>query len=78
MSADEADRVGAAFRDTDAITRAMEQAAEAAFQRHSWTRVPMAIWKDGKVVLIDPNEPSEDIPKWFRPPRSWMPDWNRL
>jgi hypothetical protein len=67
-----------ALQDRHAVELAMARAAEAAFQQHSWTGVPMAIWKDGRVVLIDPNAPSEDIPKGFRPPRTDPPRWGGL
>lgn len=67
-----------AFEQGTPIDEALHRAADAAFQRHSWSGVPMAIWKDGRVVLIDPNAPSDDIPPDFAPPRSKAPDWNRL
>jgi hypothetical protein len=67
-----------AFRDPRLVRDAIAKGIEAAFQRHSWSNVPMAIWKDGRVVLIDPNAPSEDIPKEFRPPRTDPPRWGGL
>ena len=72
------DRVEHAFRDERIIGDALRDGIASAFQRHSWSGVPMAIWKDGRVVLVDPNAPSTDIPKDFAPPRSHAPDWNRL
>ena len=72
------DKVEQAFRDPRIIRDAIRAGIQRAFQRHSWSGVPMAIWKDGRVVLIDPNTPSDDIPADFAPPRSKSPDWNRL
>jgi len=67
-----------AFERGTPIDEALREAAAQAFQRHSWSKVPMAIWKDGRVVLIDPNAPSVDVPKSFAPPRSRPMPWNPL
>jgi hypothetical protein len=60
MSDDEPDRRSAAERvdDLPAIQKAMARGIRAALRRHKRAGNPVAIWRDGAVVLIAP----EDIP----------------
>jgi hypothetical protein len=60
MSDDESDRRSAAERvdDLPAIQEAMARGIRAALRRHKRAGNPVAIWRDGAVVLIAP----EDIP----------------
>jgi hypothetical protein len=47
------------------ILRAMQQAVREAIWRHKLAGNPVAVWRDGQVVWIQP----EDIPDSFAPDR---------
>lgn len=52
-----ADRVD----DIPRILRALRQAVQEALQRHKRAGNPVAVWRDGRVVWIPP----EEIPEWL-------------
>ena len=63
------ERLEAAMSAATPVDDAMRRAGQLAFQFHAWTNTPMVIWKDGKVVEIDPNDPDLELPEGFeRPP----------
>jgi len=51
--------------DIPRILRAMQQAVREAIWRHKLAGNPVAVWRDGQVVWIQP----EDIPDSFAPDR---------
>lgn len=60
---------------TDAINAAMLKAGQRAFQYAAWTRTLLWIWKDGKVVSLDPNDPDAELPEGFERPPPGPPPW---
>lgn len=44
------------FADDELIDRALRQGLQAAIRKHRQARLPMAAWRDGKVVWISPEE----------------------
>ena len=59
---DDGDRITAIFRDGTAIERAIVASFAETIRRHRMTRTPLAIWKDGRVVMMDPDEvPIPDV-----------------
>lgn len=44
------------FQDNARVTRALRLAARDAIWRHKALGVPIAIWQDGKVVIVPPEE----------------------
>ena len=48
--------IGAIFREGVLIDRAMATAAREAILRHKQLGQPMSIWRDGKTVLVSPEE----------------------
>ncbi|HEY7294159.1 MAG TPA: hypothetical protein VH916_03915 [Dehalococcoidia bacterium] len=50
----------ARFRDTDRILKAMDEAVRAAILDHKRAGNPIAIWRDGQVVWLSPDEIPED------------------
>jgi hypothetical protein len=46
------------FREGTAIDAAMNKAAREAVLRHKQMGLPLVGWRDGKVVLIPPDDPS--------------------
>ena len=52
--------------DIPRMLRAMQQAVREAIWRHKLAGHPVAVWRDGRVVWIQP----EDIPESFAPPPS--------
>lgn len=47
---------------SEAVDRAVKQAVKTALLKHKMLNNPVAIWRDGKVVLLQPEEifPGED------------------
>jgi hypothetical protein len=66
------------WQDGAALDDAVRRAAIDAFHAHAWACVPMAVWRDGKVEHIDPNDPSAPVPGSFPAPRSQSPHWNAM
>lgn len=52
--------------DIPRILRAMQQAVREAIWQHKLAGNPVAVWRDGQVVWIQP----EDIPESFAPDRN--------
>jgi hypothetical protein len=55
--------IGALLEDRSVLDRAMKAAAADAVRRHRQAGVPMAMWRDGRVVHVSPFEvrlPGED------------------
>ncbi|HEU0013863.1 MAG TPA: hypothetical protein VFQ45_09270 [Longimicrobium sp.] len=50
--------IGRLMEDRELIDRAMAQAHTITILRHRQTGVPLAVWRDGKVVLV----PADEIP----------------
>ena len=48
--------IGAIFREGAQIGRALETAAREAILRHKQLGHPIPIWRDGKTVLVSPEE----------------------
>jgi len=48
--------IDAIFADGTAIDRALKQAVQDALLRHKQIGLPVAVWRDGKVVWIPPEE----------------------
>lgn len=57
------------------INAAMRKAGQRAFQIAAWTNTLLWVWKDGKVVSIDPNDPDADLPEDFVRPEPGPPPW---
>ncbi len=51
-----ADKIDAAFADGSVIDRALRKAVQDALQQHRQAGNPIAVWCDGKVVWIPPEE----------------------
>ena len=68
MSNDAKDDLTPAERvnDIPRILRAMQQAVREAIWQHKLAGNPVAVWRDGQVVWIQP----EDIPESFAPDRN--------
>ena len=68
MSNDAEDDLTPAERvnDIPRILRAMQQAVREAIWQHKLAGNPVAVWRDGQVVWIQP----EDIPESFAPDRN--------
>lgn len=68
MSNDAEDDLTPAERvnDIPRILRAMQQAVREAVWQHKLAGNPVAVWRDGQVVWIQP----EDIPESFAPDRN--------
>ncbi|MBI4582066.1 MAG: hypothetical protein HY718_20385 [Planctomycetes bacterium] len=58
--------ITAIFREGTLIDRALAAATREAIRRHKQAGVPMAIWRDGKTVLVDAAE-LEPKPRKRRP-----------
>ncbi|HOB76408.1 MAG TPA: hypothetical protein PKG54_18000 [Phycisphaerae bacterium] len=56
MKAKRRKSIAAIFREGTSLDRAMVAASRDAIRRHKQAGVPMAIWRDGKVVLVDAAE----------------------
>ncbi len=52
------DKISETFEDKEKITRALSKAVNKALLQHKTAGNPIASWKDGKIVWIQP----EDIP----------------
>ena len=48
--------IGALLEDRQAIDRALQRAVRDAVRRHKLLGNPVAIWRDGKVVWIPPEQ----------------------
>lgn len=44
------------FQDNERVTRALALASRDALIKHKALGVPIAVWRDGKVVLVPPDE----------------------
>ncbi|MBM3568848.1 MAG: hypothetical protein FJX46_08840 [Alphaproteobacteria bacterium] len=55
MSGKRLRKVERMVRDGDAIDRAMVAARRKAILRHRQLGVPLVLWRDGRVIEIDPN-----------------------
>ena len=49
-------RIREALRDEQRVSAALKRATRDAIQRHRAAGVPMAVWRDGKVILITAEE----------------------
>ena len=56
MTTDHDKDIGAIFREGVQIDRALETAAREAISRHKQLGEPIPVWRDGKTVLISPEE----------------------
>ncbi|MBM4056411.1 MAG: hypothetical protein FJ264_17430 [Planctomycetes bacterium] len=55
------DRISEIFEDKEKITRALSEAVNQALLQHKRAGNPVASWKDGKLVWIQPEDiPAED------------------
>lgn len=52
----EEDKISAAFRDRDKITQALASGVRKALLEHKKLGNSVAVWRDGKVVWIPPEE----------------------
>jgi hypothetical protein len=52
--------IATAFRDGSAIERAMALAVREAIRRHKCLGQSIAVWRDGQVVVVPPEEIPED------------------
>jgi hypothetical protein len=68
-------RVERAFQEGKPIDQAMKKAGQRAFQYHAWTKTTLRIWRDGRVVEIDPNDPDAELPEGFVKPEDGTPPW---
>ncbi len=68
-------RVERAFEDGTVIDRAMLKAGQRAFQYHAWTNTKLRVWRDGRVVELDPNDPQAQLPEGFEKPEGGTPPW---
>ena len=60
------------FDDTREVTRRFEQAVREALIDHKRAGNPVAVWRDGKVVIVPPEEivlPGEDEASSVVPPK---------
>jgi hypothetical protein len=53
---EEMDRIDRLFAEGTAIDQALRQAVQQALLRHRQLGFPIAVWRDGKVVWIPPEE----------------------
>jgi Arc/MetJ family transcription regulator len=44
------------FDDTEAVTRALRRAVRDAIRKHKLLGNPIAVWENGKVVIIQPED----------------------
>ena len=56
MKAEQPKDVEKLFREGTVIDRALRAAPREAIRRHKQAGVPVALWKNGKTVWVDPNE----------------------
>lgn len=68
-------RLEQAFADGERVDLAMIRAGQRAFQYHSWTNTKLRVWRDGRVVEIDPRDPEAELPKGFEVPKNGTPPW---
>lgn len=59
MSTDLKQSISDVFRDGTPIDHALETAARAALVRHKQCVQPMPVWRDGKTIMISPEELEE-------------------
>ena len=50
------DRIAEAFSDPDKITNALAQGVREALIKHKLAGNPIVVWRDGKIVLIKPED----------------------
>jgi len=68
-------RLRRAFEDGEQVDQAMKKAGQRAFQYHAWTKTTLRVWRDGRVVEIDPNDPNAELPEGFVKPEYGTPPW---
>jgi len=68
-------RVEEAFADGTVIDQAMLKAGQRAFQYHAWTNTTLRVWRDGRVVEIDPKDENAELPEGFEKPDGGTPPW---
>ncbi len=56
MSTDLKQSISDIFRDGTAVDRALEAAAREAIRRHRQSGQPIPVWRDGKTVMVSPDE----------------------
>lgn len=61
MSTDLKQSISDVFRDGTPIDHALETAARAALVRHKQCAQPMPVWRDGKTIMISPEELEERL-----------------
>ncbi len=67
MTVNETPNMGDMFKDTAKVTKAVTEAVHNAARVHKLLGIPMAIWRDGKVVIVPPEE--IDVPPSDTPPQ---------
>ncbi|MDP2167277.1 MAG: hypothetical protein Q8J64_02965 [Thermodesulfovibrionales bacterium] len=50
------DRIAEAFADPDRITEALAKGVREALMKHKQAGNPIVIWRDGKIVVVKPEE----------------------
>ncbi|MBL4809604.1 MAG: hypothetical protein JKY43_06055 [Phycisphaerales bacterium] len=68
-------RVRHAFENGELVDQAMKKAGQRAYQYHAWTNTKLRVWRDGRVVEIDPKDPDAELPAGFEVPKSGTPPW---
>ena len=68
-------RIERAFEDGTPIDQAMLKAGQRAYQYHAWTNTKLRVWRDGRVVEIDPRDPNAELPAGFEVPKDGTPPW---
>lgn len=50
------DRIEETLKNDDVITKALEQGVEAALKQLKSAGAPVACWRDGRVVVLEPDK----------------------
>ena len=70
MTTDHNKDIGAIFREGGQIDSALEAAAREAISRHKQLGKPMPVWRDGKTVLISPEELGANVRRLSKTPNN--------
>ncbi len=60
---DEPDRITRLITDPRVLDRVMRESHRRAIRAHAAAGVPLVSWRDGKVVLVDPNTVTVEEPE---------------
>ena len=63
MSTDLKETISDIFRDGTAVDGALEAAARQAIRRHRQSGQPIPVWRDGKTVMVSPDELADRLNK---------------